>query len=154
VEAEMVSVTLSPLAKVALAAPAQQSSSINVSDIDLSRSVWIADHLCLKSVRCTGRLTREISPLLQGWGIRLPSGAPGTLPGVVYPSMATIVDDKESIFGLVLLDHVTDLDHEFAMGVVGRNGEYFRLKIVLLSETLLQVHQLWQYPKIIADPMN
>jgi hypothetical protein len=45
VEAEMVSVTLSPLAKVALAAPAQQSSSISVSDIDLSRSVWIADHL-------------------------------------------------------------------------------------------------------------
>lgn len=43
-EAEIVSVTLSPLAKVALAAPAQQSSNINVSDGDLSRSVCMADH--------------------------------------------------------------------------------------------------------------
>jgi hypothetical protein len=38
-EAEMVSVILRPVAKVALAAPAQQSSRIRVSDIDLSRRI-------------------------------------------------------------------------------------------------------------------
>jgi hypothetical protein len=38
-EADMVSVMLWPVGKVALAAPAQQSSRINTSDIDLSRRV-------------------------------------------------------------------------------------------------------------------
>jgi hypothetical protein len=68
--------------------------------------------------------------------------------------MATIVDDKECIFILVLLDHVTDLEHEFAMGVVGWDGEYFSREIVVQPETLLQVHQLWQHPKIIDRPMD
>lgn len=38
-EAEMVSVVLFPEEKVALAAPAQQSRSISISDFDLSRRV-------------------------------------------------------------------------------------------------------------------
>jgi hypothetical protein len=44
-EAEIVSVTLLPLGKVALAAPAQQSNNIRTSDPERSRSVWMADHL-------------------------------------------------------------------------------------------------------------
>ena len=44
-EADMVSVVLLPEEKVALAAPAQQSRSMRMSDTDLSRRVWIADHL-------------------------------------------------------------------------------------------------------------
>ncbi len=44
-EAEMVSVMLLPVGKVALAAPAQQSRRIMTSDMDRSRSVWMADHL-------------------------------------------------------------------------------------------------------------
>jgi hypothetical protein len=68
--------------------------------------------------------------------------------------MTTIVDDEECIFGLMLLDHVTDLEHEFAVRIIGGNGEYFSLEIVVLPKTLLEVHQLWHYPKIIARPMN
>src|SRR3954447_8749129 len=44
-EAEMVSVMLWPVGKVALAAPAQQSRRIRISEMDLSRRVWMADHL-------------------------------------------------------------------------------------------------------------
>lgn len=44
-DADIVSVTLFPLGKVALAAPAQQSSRIRTSESDRSRSVCIADHL-------------------------------------------------------------------------------------------------------------
>jgi hypothetical protein len=44
-EAEMVSVMLWPVGKVALAAPAQQSRRIMTSERDRSRRVWIADHL-------------------------------------------------------------------------------------------------------------
>lgn len=44
-EAEMVSVMLWPVGKVALAAPAQQSKRIRMSEMDRSRSVWMADHL-------------------------------------------------------------------------------------------------------------
>lgn len=44
-EADIVSVMLFPLGKVALAAPAQQSSRIRTSDRDRSNNVWIADHL-------------------------------------------------------------------------------------------------------------
>lgn len=44
-EADIVSVTLLPVGNVALAAPAQQSNKIRTSDFDLSKSVWIADHL-------------------------------------------------------------------------------------------------------------
>lgn len=44
-EAEMVSVMLWPVGKVALAAPAQQSRRIKTSDMDLSSRVWMADHL-------------------------------------------------------------------------------------------------------------
>lgn len=43
--ADMVSVILVPLGKVALAAPAQQSKRMSTSDRDRSRRVWIADHL-------------------------------------------------------------------------------------------------------------
>jgi hypothetical protein len=49
-EAEMVSVMLRPVAKVALAAPAQQSRRIKTSEMDLSSNVWIADHLFLISI--------------------------------------------------------------------------------------------------------
>lgn len=38
-EADIVSVILTPLGNVALAAPAQQSSNMRTSDLDLSRSV-------------------------------------------------------------------------------------------------------------------
>jgi hypothetical protein len=41
----MVSVMLLPVGKVALAAPAQQSRRIMTSEMDLSRRVWMADHL-------------------------------------------------------------------------------------------------------------
>lgn len=44
-DAEIVSVMLFPLGNVALAAPAQQSSRMRTSDLDLSRRVWMADHL-------------------------------------------------------------------------------------------------------------
>lgn len=44
-DAEMVSVVLFPEENVALAAPAQQSRRMRISDTDLSRRVWIADHL-------------------------------------------------------------------------------------------------------------
>lgn len=44
-EAEMVSVMLLPVGKVALAAPAQQSRSMRTSDFERSRRVWMADHL-------------------------------------------------------------------------------------------------------------
>lgn len=43
-DADIVSVVLFPLGNVAEAAPAQQSKSINTSDIDRSRRVWMADH--------------------------------------------------------------------------------------------------------------
>lgn len=43
----MVSVMLFPVGKVALAAPAQQSSRMRTSDFERSKSVWIADHLHL-----------------------------------------------------------------------------------------------------------
>ena len=46
-DADIVSVMLWPLGKVALAAPAQQSRSIKTSDSDLSKRVWVADHLHL-----------------------------------------------------------------------------------------------------------
>ena len=46
-EADIVSVMLLPLGKVAEAAPAQQSSNIKTSDGDLSSNVWMADHLSL-----------------------------------------------------------------------------------------------------------
>ena len=44
-DADIVSVMLFPVGKVALAAPAQQSSRMRTSDFERSRSVWIADHL-------------------------------------------------------------------------------------------------------------
>ena len=44
-EAEIVSVMLLPVENVALAAPAQQSRRMRISDTDRSRSVWMADHL-------------------------------------------------------------------------------------------------------------
>lgn len=56
--------------------------------------------------------------------------------------MATIVDDEECILGLVLFDHVTDLEHEFSMGIFGRYGEYFSLKVVVLLKAFLQFPQL------------
>lgn len=40
----MVSVMLLPVGKVALAAPAQQSRRMRTSDLERSRSVWMADH--------------------------------------------------------------------------------------------------------------
>jgi hypothetical protein len=53
-DAEMVSVMLLPVGKVALAAPAQQSRRINTSDTERSSKVWMADHLKVKvsAVRC------------------------------------------------------------------------------------------------------
>ena len=44
-DAEIVSVMLLPFGKVALAAPAQQSSKIRTSEVERSSRVWIADHL-------------------------------------------------------------------------------------------------------------
>lgn len=44
-DADIVSVVLLPLGKVAEAAPAQQSRSMSTSEIERSNRVWIADHL-------------------------------------------------------------------------------------------------------------
>lgn len=46
-DAEIVSVMLLPVGNVALAAPAQQSKRIRTSEVDRSRRVWMADHLCV-----------------------------------------------------------------------------------------------------------
>lgn len=52
-EADMVSVILRPVAKVALAAPAQQSNRIRQSDIDLSKRICMALHLSNTLEQCT-----------------------------------------------------------------------------------------------------
>jgi hypothetical protein len=121
-EAEIVSVMLLPLGKVALAAPAQQSSNIKTSDMDLSRSVWIADHLELLVRRYTigstikHTVTRENRGFAFYANVNTVSAlgkeqsnirAPPALPRLIYPCMPSIVDDKQGILRLVLLDQLS-----------------------------------------------
>src|SRR3569833_60568 len=118
-EAEMVSVMLLPLGKVALAAPAQQSRRINVSDADRSRRVWIADHLStpvsIHVCRARGGASAwdgSMDDVLKPRRLRVTSGAPRALPRLVYLGMSSIVDDEESVVGLVVLDERAHLQHQ------------------------------------------
>lgn len=70
--------------------------------------------------------------------------APGALPGVVYLGMPAVVDDKEGVFGLVLLNHARDFDGEIQMRVIGRNSEDLCLITIVLLKTSLQILQLWK----------
>lgn len=54
----------------------------------------------------------------------------------------------------MLLDHVSNLEHQLKMGVLGGNGEDISFEVVIFSQALLQVFQFWQDKQIIAFPMQ
>lgn len=171
-DADIVSVMLLPLGKVALAAPAQQSKSIKTSDAERSSRVCIADHLnrgkywksnlseqdvdtycnhgdpeCRVLQRSQSDYTTRSKD--KGHDIR----APGALSRLVYFCVTSIINNKKSIFGLVFLDESPYLQHQIQVRIIGRDGEDFGAEAVCLTQTSLEILQLWQDKEVVRFPV-
>ena len=68
--------------------------------------------------------------------------------------MASIVDDKQSFLGLMLLDHVANLEHQLEVGALGGDGEDVGPEVVVVTEALLEILELGQHKQVIRLPVK
>lgn len=79
---------------------------------------------------------------------------PRTLARFIYPCMATVINDKQSVLRFMLLDHIGDLEHQLQMGILRRDREDVGGEVVALAEALLQVLKLGEYEQIVRLPVK
>jgi GAF domain-containing protein len=80
--------------------------------------------------------------------------APGALPRLVNLGVTAIINQEECIGRLMVLDHRTDLQHQFEMRILGWNAEDVRLVVVVVAQAFFEVFQFRQYEEVVAFPVE
>lgn len=68
--------------------------------------------------------------------------------------MTTVVNDKQSVLGFMLLYEGAYPHHHIQVGVVRRNGKDVRVEAIVLSKAGFEIFQLGQDEEVVRLPMQ